>query len=282
MTIWMAWPVWRRLAGIAVDQVSSSTSMAVQTAMALRSLGDAAGSAQVEDPCLPVREGIEVVLQAHPTAAPIANLRNLIYDAPDLPLLLKTLDAEIDRLGKVPARLAEHGAALIQEGESVLVHSLSSSVRAVLDRARDTRSFSVTCTVEEVSGEGRQMAAELAGAGYSIEMLSVNHAATYVAGVDVILVGADAIGPGRVINKEGTGRIARAGLDADVPRYVIAATDKILAEELFVTAASRAEAMDMDLVPLSWFSAVISEMGPLTPGDVSRLATERRVAPELR
>ena len=63
---------------------------------------------------------------------------------------------------------------------------------------------------------------------------------------------------------------------------MIAATDKILAEELFVTAASRAEAMDMDLVPLSWFSAVISEQGPLTPGDVSRLATERRVAPELR
>ena len=282
MTIWMAWPVWRRLAGIAVDQVSSSTTMAIQTAMELRSLGDAARSAQVEDPCLPVREGIEVVLQAHPTAAPIANLRNLIYDAPDLPLLLKTLDAEIERLGQVPARLAEHGAALIQDGESVLVHSLSSSVRAVLDRARQTRSFSVTCTVEEVSGEGRQMAAELAGAGYSIEMLSVNHAATYVAGVDLILVGADAIGPGRVINKEGTSRIARAGLDADVPRYVIAATDKILAEELFVTAASRAEAMDMDLVPLSWFSAVISEQGPLTPGDVSRLATERRVAPELR
>ncbi len=282
MTIWMTWPVWRRLAGIAVDQVSSSTTMAIQTAMELRSLGDAARSAQIEDPCLPVREGIDVVLQAHPTAAPIANLRNLIYDAPDLPLLLKTLDAEIERLGQVPARLAEHGAALIQDGESVLVHSLSSSVRAVLDRARQTRSFSVTCTVEEVSGEGRQMAAELAGAGYSIEMLSVNHAATYVAGVDLILVGADAIGPGRVINKEGTSRIARAGLDADVPRYVIAATDKILAEELFVTAAGRAKAMDMDLVPLSWFTAVISEQGPLTPGDVSRLATERRVAPELR
>ncbi|MDH3193820.1 MAG: hypothetical protein OEM40_05805 [Acidimicrobiia bacterium] len=282
MTIWMGWPVWRRLAGIAVDQVSSSTTMAIQTAMELRSLGDAARSAQVDDPCVPVREGIEVVLQAHPTAAPIANLRNLIYDAPDLPLLLKTLDAEIERLGKVPARLAEHGAALIHDGESVLVHSLSSSVRAVLDRARQTCSFSVTCTVEEVSGEGRQMAAELAGAGYSIEMLSVSHAATYVAGVDLILVGADAIGPGRVINKEGTSQIARAGVDADVPRYVIAATDKILAEELFVTAASRAEAMDMDLVPLSWFSAVISERGPLTPGDVSRLATERRVAPELR
>jgi len=282
VTIWMTWPVWRRLAGIAVDQVSSSTTMAIQTAMELRSLGDAARSAQIEDPCLPVREGIDVVLQAHPTAAPIANLRNLIYDAPDLPLLLKTLDAEIERLGQVPARLAEHGAALIQDGESVLVHSLSSSVRAVLDRARQTRSFSVTCTVEEVSGEGRQMAAELAGAGYSIEMLSVNHAATYVAGVDLILVGADAIGPGRVINKEGTSRIARAGLDADVPRYVIAATDKILAEELFVTAAGRAKAMDMDLVPLSWFTAVISEQGPLTPGDVSRLATERRVAPELR
>ncbi|MDH5421427.1 MAG: hypothetical protein OEY55_06455, partial [Acidimicrobiia bacterium] len=89
MTIWMGWPVWRRLAGIAVDQVSSSTTMAIQTAMELRSLGDAARSAQVDDPCVPVREGIEVVLQAHPTAAPIANLRNLIYDAPDLPLLLK-------------------------------------------------------------------------------------------------------------------------------------------------------------------------------------------------
>lgn len=282
MTIWITWPAWRRLAGLAADQVSSSTTVAVRTAMELRSLGEAARSAHVEDPSLPVREGIEVVMRAHPTAAPIANLRNLIYGAPDLALLLKTLDAEIDRLGQVPLKLAEQGSALIRVGDSVLVHSLSSSVRAVLDLARQSVEFSVTCTVEEVSGEGRQMAAELADAGYSIEMLSVDHAAAYVAGVDLIMVGADAIGPGRVINKKGTGRIAEAGLDADVPRYVIAATDKILAEELFVNAASMAEAMDMDLVPLSWFSAVISETGPLTPGDVSRLATERQVSPELR
>jgi len=209
-------------------------------------------------------------------------LRNLIYGAPDLALLLKTLDVEIDRLRQVPLQLAKQGSELIKDGDSVLVHSLSSSVRAVLDLARQSGQFSVTCTVEETSGEGRQMAAELSDAGYSIEMLSVDHAAAYVAGVDLIMVGADAIGPGRVINKKGTGRIAEAGLDADVPRYVIAATDKILAEELFVAAASRAEAMDMDLVPLSWFSAVISETGPLTPGDVSRLATERQVSPELR
>lgn len=282
LTIWMSWPVWRRLTGIAVDQVSGSTSVAMQTASALRSLGEAAGSAHIEDPCLPVREGIDVVFRAQPTAAAIANLRNLVYDAPDLQLLLKTLDAEVERLGQVPLRLAEQGSALISDGDSVLVHSSSSSVRAVLDLARRSTSFSVTCTVEEGSGEGRQMAAELASAGYSIEMLSVGQAAAYVAGVDLILVGADAIGPGRMINKEGTSRITAAGLDADVPRYVIAATDKILAEELFTTAASRAEAMDMELVPLSWFTAVISEAGPLTPGGVSRLATERRVSPKLR
>lgn len=282
MTIWMSWPVWRRLASIALDQVSSSTTVAMQTAVALRLLGDAAGGAHIEDPCEPVREGVDVVFRAHPTAAAIANLRNLVYGAPDLELLLKVLDVEVDRLNRVPHLLAEQGSALINAGDSVLVHSLSSSVRAVLDLARQTRSFSVTCTVDDRAGEGRQMAAELADAGYSVEMLSVGDAAAYITGVDLILVGADAIGPGRVINKEGTAQIVEAGLDADVARYVIAATDKILAEELFAAAAGRAEAMDMELVPLSWFSAFISETGPMAPGDVSRLATERRVSRQLR
>ncbi len=282
MTVWTTWPVWRRLSGVAADQVSSSTTLAIQTAVSLLSLADAARGAGLADPVEPVRAAVDIVSDAHPTTAAIANLRNLVYEAGDIAILIETLTGEGDRLSSIPRLLAKHGAALIEPDQSVLVHSLSASVRAVLDHARTMSDFSVTCTVDDAAGEGRQMAAELMESGFSVEALSVEHAASFIGGVDLVLFGADAIGPGRMINKEGTARIAQAGLDGGVPRYVVAGTEKILAEELFFEAAIRAGAIAMELVPLSWFSGVISEIGLLEPGDVSRLATERSVAPPLR
>ncbi len=282
MTVWTTWPVWRRLSGVAADQVSSSTTLAIQTAMSLHSLADAARSAGLDDPVEPVRAAVDIVSDAHPTAAAIANLRNLVYEAPDIAALVGKLAGEADRLRSIPRLLAKQGATLIKPDQSVLVHSLSASVRAVLDHARTMSEFSVACTVDDAAGEGRQMAAELMESGFSVEALSVEDAASFVGGVDLVLCGADAIGPGRMINKEGTARIAQAGLDGRVPRYVVAGTDKILAEELFFEAAIRAGAIAMELVPLSWFSGVISEIGLLEPGDVSRLATERSVAAQLR
>lgn len=78
--------------------------------------------------------------------------------------------------------------------------------------------------------EGVRMAETVADAGTPVT-LAVDAAAAHLLereAVDIVLVGADAIGPdGAVRNKVGTRTLARAAAAADVPVHVVAATDKV-------------------------------------------------------
>ena len=279
MKPWASWDVWRRLTGLTADHTSTSTVLAIRVAETLQLLAEAAVSTGLDDPMEPVLAAVDLAADAHPTAATVANLRNLVYGWDgDIEGLVALCAEEADRLGSAAARIAQHGAPLINAGASVLVHSLSSSVRAVLDQARLSTHFSVACTADDEHGP--RMSYELQDAGYLVETLTVREASTFVEGFDVVIVGADAVGPGRIINRMGTGVIAKACLDASIGCYVIAGSDKILPEEFFAGVADRSGFMEF--IPLSWFRGVVTEDGLLEPGDVSRMATERPVAARLR
>lgn len=288
MTRWHSWPVWRRIAGIAGDELSSATIRGRELATALVELVDAleasaslSGGFEIES----VLEAVDMVADAHPTAAPILNLRNLVYlhAGEDVALLRKRVAGMFARLDAAPERMASEGAALLGSGSTVLTHSLSASVRAVLAAAQTSRSdLQIVCSEAGESGSGRGAAHQLAVDGFEVEVLTTDEAVEWIGGMDVALVGAEALGPGRVINAIGTGRIAEAARDAGVPMYVVAATDKILAEELFRVSSERMRSDQMEQVPLSWFRAIITDEGVLLPGDVARRATEQQVARELR
>jgi len=202
---------------------------------------------------------------------------------------VELIDKVADQIQEAAPALSSVGASLIGDGAAVMVHSSSASVRAVLDRAIEETRFRVVCTEALPVGEGRALAADLIAAGFSVELLSDSDAMAWVAGVDLVLVGADAIGPGRVINKVGTADLAQAASVEEVPMYIVATLEKVLPEELF-DAAMRTASVEggpgvggiSEVVPLSWFQGVVTEEGVLLPGDLSRRATEQIVHPSLR
>ncbi|MDH3540745.1 MAG: hypothetical protein OEP52_12150 [Acidimicrobiia bacterium] len=288
MTRWHSWPAWRRIAGLTGDEMSSATIRGRELAAALVELVDALEASAPENEGFivePLLEAVDLVADAHPTAAPILNIKNIVYlhARDDVALLRKRLAGVTSRLDEAPSRMATEGALLIADGSTVLTHSLSASVRAVLGAAlADGRRLQVVVSDAGPGWRGRDVAHGLAADGFDVEVLTADEAVGWIAGMDLALVGAEAIGPGRVINRVGTGRLAEAARDAEVPMYVVAATDKILAEELFRVSSELMRSDTMEQVPLSWFTAVITDEGILMPGVVARRATEQPVARELR
>lgn len=290
VTQWRQWQTWRQLAAVADDHLSSATTLGGRSAHAVAAL---LTGVMHYDPALypdAVLDAVDYLAARHPTVAPVANLQNAVSLAvDDGPETVERVTEEmVARFERTMNELSREGAALIESGATVMVHSSSSSVRAALDLAFKERDFRVVCTEALPMGEGRELAAELAEAGFEVELLSDDEAIEFIAGMDGLFVGADAIGPGRAINKVGTCALAEAGSDAGVPVYLVASEDKVLPEELFDRAV-RLSAVGgpgvgglAEVVPLSWFTSVVTEHGPLEPGEVSRLATERPVARRLR
>ena len=290
MTQWRQWQTWKQLTAVADDRLSSATTLGGRSAHAVGAL--LAGVTHYDPDAFPaaVLDAVDFLAASHPTVAPVANLQNAVSlaadDGPDAVELL-TLET-VRRLEQTMGQVARQGAALIAPGATVMVHSSSSSVRAVLDLAFKDRDFRVVCTEALPMGEGRELASELAEAGFEVELLADDEAIELIAGMDLLLVGADAIGPGRAINKVGTCALAEAASDYSVPVHIVASEDNVLPQELFERAIRLSAASGpgvgglAEVVPLSWFTSVVTENGSLAPGELSRLATERPVARRLR
>lgn len=214
------WPAWRQIEAVAADAEASASALGARAAQAV---ADLAKQLAVVDPASGrdlVRAAVDMLAAQQPTVAPLASLRNETYLAGDgdAAELAERINELADRQQARVAGVARVGAALIDPGASIMVHSSSSSVRAMLDRARTLAEFRVVCTEALPVGEGRLLAADLGAAGFSVELLSDEDAVAWVGGVDLVAFGADAIGPGRVINKVGTSDLARAAANHGVDR----------------------------------------------------------------
>lgn len=285
------WPAWRQIVSVASDTQSSASTLGAQGAKAVADLARQMLAVDPEGAIAAVREAADYLVAAQPSVAPLSSFRNQVYLAAqtEIPVYVGLVTKHADQMLASTMALGAVGAGLIDDGSAVMVHSSSSSVRSVLDRAFESVRFKVVCTEALPVGEGRALAAELIAAGFSVELLSDIEAMEWIAGVDLVLAGADAIGPGRVINKVGTADLAEAASAERVPMYIVASLEKVLPEELFDAAVATAVKEGApgvgglsEVVPLSWFSGVVTEEGILSPGDLSRRATEQVVHPDLR
>lgn len=292
MAAWEHWESWRRLLSVANDGLSSATVLGEQAVQSMLQLVDYMQQYAPEAFPSAALAGVDMLVRSQPSVAPIANLQNAVYLGCELGLeelgsRLETLSAASRPQGTVFGAASE----LIENGATVMVHSASSSVLAVL--LASGSEFRVVCTEALPGGEGREMAADLVARGFEVELLSDSEAVAVLAGMDLILVGADAIGPGRSINKVGTCDLAEEAAVYRVPMYTVASLTKVLPEELFERAATKeqyhpGEAIPLgvgglaEVVPLSWFAGVITESGIMSPGELSKIATEQVVARSLR
>ncbi|NOY56543.1 MAG: hypothetical protein GXP34_11220 [Actinobacteria bacterium] len=285
MTEWRDWAAWRRVTAVSLDTVSSAAFVGAEAAEAIEQLARSVATYAPESYPEAIVDALELLVDRQAVRAPVLALCNELYlslaDGADR--VVDVAREFADRLASSTAKIGSVGAHLIGEGVTVLVHGASSSVRSVLDAAREQSSFQVCCTEAMPGGEGMEMAAELTVAGFDVEVVDDGSAVELLPGVDVVVSGADAIGPDAAVSKAGIRRLAVAADLAGVALYLTAGRDKVLPSGLFrITAQLGGRRALSEIVGLEYFTAIVSDIGLLTATQIADLAAERTVAEELK
>lgn len=121
-------------------------------------------------------------------------------------ILKKRVDNAKKHFENVSERIAQIGAKKITDGAIVFTHCHSSTVMAILKKAKkEGKRFRVHCTETRPLFQGRITAKELSRAGIPVVHYIDSAARLALKKADIMLIGADAItSEGKVINKIGS------------------------------------------------------------------------------
>ncbi len=214
--------------------------------------------------------------------------------------LVREVEGYVVRARETASELASRR---VEDGDTVLTHSYSTTILRLLARARE-RGLRVYAYVTESrpGGEGKLMASHLWRSGIGTKLV-VDSAVRYVMkDVDKVFVSAEAIAAnGAVVNKVGTSTMALAAKEARVGVYVVSGLYKFGAETLFgdlvaIEELNKPEAVIppervgelapylgrnlhvrcplYDITPPEYIDAIITDRGLIAPQAVVYLARE--------
>ena len=185
-------------------------------------------------------------------------------------------------------KIATHGARAI-EGGQFMTHSRSSTLLHFLIKIRERSGLLVFVTQSRPGAEGRLLAGELTVAGIPALLIEDAEAMKYLPRASAVLVGADAIIPGGVVNKAGTHMIALAARELGIPSYCLTETTKIWPFNEPIVSSISAEFSSpvsggsmFELIPGSVFKEIILESGPVSFDSISVNREGIKIAPEIR
>ncbi|HWO70529.1 MAG TPA: hypothetical protein VNP94_07230 [Actinomycetota bacterium] len=239
------------VAAIASDRRSGAREIARAAAEALAGL----------DPET-VPDAVRALLRGHPAMAPLWRLATAVLEAPDPAAGASRFLELLRRDDRVP----EAAAPLLPD--AVLTISWSSTVVAAL---RLRRPRSVLCMVSEPGGEGRRTAEALAELG---ARAIPDEEALAAFPAEAAVVGADAVGPGGLVNKVRTGALCRAARGRGLPAMALAGETKLLSADLPAPGP-------FERVPLGLLDAVVLPEGPVGAAEAARRAGAARLHPSL-
>lgn len=271
-TVPQLWESYERVAWtpdtIAADQERGSSTLSI---LALEVLRDAAGSAAMEGGTFDdVIDTAGSLLTARPSMAVLRNRINRTMAGATTPLEAeRAAITEIDRSFTADAEAAAGAATLL--GDTVLTLSRS---RTVYDAITDATP-AVIVAESRPACEGIDVAEDLSTAGMDVTVCTDAAIPHVVAeyDVDTVLVGADTIHhDGRIVNKTGSRVAALTANRADIPFFVVAATDKISPDPTVHLETGDESALYAGNAPLT----VVNPLFDVTPPDlVTGVITER-------
>ena len=203
------------------------------------------------------------------------------------------LDNFAVRCARAPQIIARYAVDLLRLRRStgrvrLVTYSRSHAVEQAIRSLDAEIDVEVACAEGRPALEGRGLAASLARAGIRVTLYSDAGLAAAIPGSEGFLVGADAIGPDRFINKVGTGPLAALSAIEGVPVYVLAAREKVLPAQAFAAlqlgGGDAAELWDaaplevglanpyFEAIPLSLVAAVVTDAGVVAPSLIAGLS----------
>ncbi|MDX1746644.1 MAG: NUDIX domain-containing protein, partial [Halobacteriales archaeon] len=269
---------------VRTDRTHGAAGISVRALEVLRD-----GAAVVRSKDLPFEEVTDLakrLVDARPSMVVLLNRVNrVMVGASTASDVLEAAMAGIERACEVDQEAASATIDLLS-GARILTLSRSGTVLAALQQGAPDL---VIVAESRPAREGTRVAELLAERGAPVAVCTDAAVAHVLVehDVDVVLVGADAIGPnGTVVNKTGTRGAALAADYAGIPVHVVAATDKVSPvsnlslEEGNPTAVydgpAPVEVLNptFDLTPPDLVSTVITERGPMDPKAIDTVAAE--------
>lgn len=290
------------VAPLRADVVSGAAVVARAAAAAMRR-----GAVQLpaEDPS-DLRQGLErlavEVLNAQPSMASLVGLLTRVLASVDDEDTVEEARRAAALATEEFRRLLEEGgeevarmlAREIPRGATVLTLSSSSTVRSGLVQARE-RVPAVMVLEGRPMTEGHSLARTLAESGVDV-LLAVDAAAeSLVTRADLVLLGADSVGDGGVVNKIGSISLARAASAHSVPVWVAADRTKWLPPGFPQVVADdrppdevwrggrgvRVWNRYFEILAYALVDRVVTEDGLRTPGELTAARQALEVAPAL-
>jgi|YNPNPStandDraft_1061719.scaffolds.fasta_scaffold21994_2 translation initiation factor 2B subunit (eIF-2B alpha/beta/delta family) len=181
---------------------------------------------------VPAGEIAEGLLSARPDMASVINLALEIKKHAGMAGVAEITWAFLHEHRKSFARAVNETSKLLESGMKVLTYSRSSTVlAALLEASSRGKSFSVYLTEGRPGMEGINLARELSNVGISVVIGPDSALAGFLKECDVVIVGADAVGPEYFYNKTGTLGLALLSKALEKPLYLSVSRDKLLTQE---------------------------------------------------
>jgi translation initiation factor 2B subunit (eIF-2B alpha/beta/delta family) len=268
--------------------------------LAMGVMRQAAESSRAADVSLFLKELSEIgrrLAGTRPAVAPLFNMvSELLEDttaaAPEKDLsslkrfAARKAERQIADSTRAIARIAEYGAGLINEGDTVMTYSYSSTVMALLKEASRKHDIEVIVPRSGYGGSGLITARRLVASGQPVTLIDDTAVSSYLPSADMVIVGADRICADlKLVNAMGTSQLASLAGVSGVPFYILCerlkfdsrlSSDGLKLEE----GAKPEELVDLprviqcknptyDLTPLRPGTMVVTEEGLFRPGELS-------------
>jgi translation initiation factor 2B subunit (eIF-2B alpha/beta/delta family) len=240
---------------LAEDSESGAADIARRAAEALAAL-----------PRSDLLEAVRTLIRGHPAMAPLWQLGAAVLSSEDHAGAASAFGA---RLAEERRSVAAAAGRILPD--EVVTHSYSDTVVAAVVEAR----ASALCPRSEPGGEGAMTAERLHAAGVATRVVGDDEALEAAAAGTAVVTGADAIGPGGVVNKVGTAALADAARRGGARCFAVAGTSKFAAEDLPAP-------HPFERTPLEAFASVITEGDVLSADGAARLGAMFPIHPQLR
>ncbi|MFC1852180.1 translation initiation factor eIF-2B [candidate division CSSED10-310 bacterium] len=239
------------------------------------------------------RVGLQII-KAQPAMAPLRQMiKALLRDLEEPPRALdlrgqaiKFIERYLNWLRDVKYRIAMQAAPLISENTTILTHSLSTLVFETFRAAKaQKKNFVVIATEARPVYEGRLLCRQLSEFNVPVTLVVDAAGPSSVEKADLVFFGADRITQSEFINKIGTLAIVLAAHRSQVPCYVLAGSDKYLAESDEPISLHTGKYMEVweqapagvtvsnpyfERIPLRLITGIISEAGVISYGQFAQ------------
>ena len=245
--------LWATVEALADDDQSGASEIAKRAADALPKI-----------PGEELPDAIETLLRGHPEMGPLWRLASDVLDAPDPAAGAQAFLARLASDSNVVPVLAP----IVPD--RIITISYSSTVRDIV-KMREPRE--VRCMSSDPGGEGMEMVGVLSA--YTEATVIADDEAIEQCPADAVVVGADAVTPGGLLDKVKTREIAESARDHGIPCFAVAGETKFVPAELPFGEPFQS-------VGLRLFSGIATPMGLLMPSEAIDYAASVRLHPALR